>query len=503
MSTRQSAIIQQFTDSRAEVVAASRFFANERVSLEALAQATRDACHAACQRHAAARRAQQAASGEAASGEAAPGETAPEVHVLAIQDTTEINVEAHRGRLRTGEDEAPDPHLGPVGNGHDAGFFLHPTLALDARSGLPLGFADVHLWNRPWDAPDKHARNYRQLPIEHKESGRWLRASEQAKATLVPALTAADRVTIIADREGDIYAELATIPETGAEAGAEAGPRARVDVLIRSRGDRRIVPGARTPEAPPSEAPRTLYAALAAQPVCMTYAVRVPSTNGRQARTAQIELRYAAVSIRKPRSNHQGASLPETVALWAVEACETAGPGGTVPEGEAPIRWRLLTSRPARSATEAREVVRLYALRWRIEQVFRLLKSQGLEVPRSQLTRGAALKRLTTLALQVALTLMQLVEGRDGEAGEEGAEVVFSASAVAYMRRRAETLSGRTAKQRCPHAAGTLAWGSWVVGRLGGWKGYARADPPGPITMHRGLARLHQELAGWELARSP
>ena len=41
-------------------------------------------------------------------------------HVLAIQDTTELNYQRHARRTRG---------LGTVGNGTDVGLFLHPTLA--------------------------------------------------------------------------------------------------------------------------------------------------------------------------------------------------------------------------------------------------------------------------------------------------------------------------------------------------------------------------------------
>ena len=165
MIERETAIINQFSTDRAEVVAASRFFNNDSVELGSLIEATRAACAAQC----AGRR------------------------VLAIQDTTEVNYSSHEGLLK-----ASDPEIGPVGNDRDAGFFLHPTLALDADTGLALGFADVQVHNRRWDKQDKHERDYQNQPIEAKESYRWIASSRQAKTTL----TETDRVTIIADREG-------------------------------------------------------------------------------------------------------------------------------------------------------------------------------------------------------------------------------------------------------------------------------------------------------------
>jgi hypothetical protein len=53
------------------------------------------------------------------------------------------------------------------------------------------------------------------------------------------------------------------------------------------------------------------------------------------------------------------------------------------PPADAPaIQWRLLTTLPAENAQPACEVVRLYRLRWRIEQSFRALKTDGLGLRR-------------------------------------------------------------------------------------------------------------------------
>ena len=51
-------------------------------------------------------------------------------HVLAIQDTTELNFQRHARRTQG---------LGPVGNGVDQGLFLHPLLAVAADGGRCLG----------------------------------------------------------------------------------------------------------------------------------------------------------------------------------------------------------------------------------------------------------------------------------------------------------------------------------------------------------------------------
>ncbi len=94
--------------------------------------------------------------------------------MLAISDSSEINLSAHRGRLHP-ED------LGVLSNDRDVGFFIHPTLVLDAADGFPFELSDVHQWSRPLGHEDKHTRNYQQQDIEAKESFKWLHASESSQ----------------------------------------------------------------------------------------------------------------------------------------------------------------------------------------------------------------------------------------------------------------------------------------------------------------------------------
>jgi hypothetical protein len=117
-------------------------------------------------------------------------------HVLAIQDTTELNYQAKAGRKR---------RLGTVGNGSDIGLFVHPVLVVDAADGGCLGLAHAQVWCRK----RRKSANYRQLPIEKKESYRWLVGANGAKQ----ALAEAETITHIADREGDIFEQMDRLPD--------------------------------------------------------------------------------------------------------------------------------------------------------------------------------------------------------------------------------------------------------------------------------------------------
>ncbi len=382
--------------------------------------------------------------------------------VLCIQDTSEINYAAHSGRLK-----AADCQLGPVGNNRDVGFFLHPSLVVDAESGFALGFADVHLWNRQWHKLDKHERHYRSLPIEQKESFRWIEAAQRAKQVL----SSAAQVTLIADREADIYQVFSRLPD------------ASTQVLIRTRGERRIgVDGQKT----------LLGRHLSSLDSLGEIEIKIRGNNGRKKRRAHLEVRVARVALLRPST----AASEQAESVYAVEVLERAE---TVPRGEKPIRWCLLTTHQVETLCDALRMVSYYKKRWQIEQLFRLLKQESLELESSQLERGESLKKLCILSLHVALVQLQLVTERSGEAGVE-ASLVFSESALLFLGVLQSELEGKTRKQQCSHAVGSLAWASWVIGRLGGWKGYASQSPPGPITMRRGLERFMSQYWGWSLA---
>ena len=91
------------------------------------------------------------------------------------------------------------------------GILMHSSLVV-TTDGLPLGLAAVKLWTRQkfkgtnalkgktFDT-GKHSVNTTRIPIEEKESVRWLQNARQATATLgVPG-----RIVHVGDRESDIY----------------------------------------------------------------------------------------------------------------------------------------------------------------------------------------------------------------------------------------------------------------------------------------------------------
>lgn len=375
--------------------------------------------------------------------------------ILVAQDTTEINFKGRAGR-RTG--------LGPAGDGESPGFFIHPQVVIDAEAGAVLGLIGAEIWTRPdAKAADRKARS-----ADDKESRRWLAGAQCAG----DRLAGATRIVVVGDRESDIYDLFVKRPDT-------------VDLLVRAAQDRALADGS------------SLKAAADKWPVLDQREVEVPARRigaaggPRAARKARVETRSGRIVIKRPVRATNRAD-PQTITLGLVVVTEVAAP-----DGVEPLVWRLLTTLPVATAADALDVVRLYKLRWRIEEVFRSLKSDGLDLEASQVTTAKRLFNLAALGLVAAVRNVQLVDARDGSS--RPATDVIDEADIPAAAAIGKSLEGATDRQRNPYPAGTLAWLSWTVARLGGWNCYYR--PPGPKTMAAGWNRLAERLQGYALAR--
>jgi hypothetical protein len=369
--------------------------------------------------------------------------------IVAVQDTTEINFSG-RDRSRKG--------LGPGGDGKSLGFFIHAVVAVDADADDLLGVVDAHIWTR------KAARKtWRQLqPVEDKETMRWIDGMRRAAAGLDGA---AQRI-ILADRESDFYPMLARVPQG-------------CDLVIRARHDRRLAQGGE------------LFAAADAWPDLGAGEVKVPPRGpGDTGRIARVAIRADRVAIAKPKGKVRTRD-PATLQIGLVEVREIEAPGGVTP-----LHWRLLTTLPVATRADAEEVVRLYRLRWRIEQVFRALKSDGLALEETQIEDASRIFKLAALGLAAAARIVQLVDARDGS--QRPASDVIDADLIEPAAAIGKTLEGRTDRQKNPHRVATLGWLAWITARLGGWNCYYK--PPGPKTMAIGWRRLAAMISGYLIA---
>ena len=370
-------------------------------------------------------------------------------HVLAIQDTSEV-------KFRTGSESRRG--LGPAGHGNCYGLLLHAMLAVDAETGACLGLAGGRIWTRDGVAAVPHE----QRSLADRESERWLTTAQEAKAVLDEAAG----VTVVADRESDIYVEWARLPE------------ANFHLLTRAMKDRRTVGGGKLSTAPLAPAGETL--------------AEIAARSGRPARKARLMARFGPVEIARP-SHTLEPGLPKSVALHLVEVVEL-----NPPDGVEPVLWRLLTTHQVKDAQDAWRIVGWYRQRWAIEQFFRTLKQQGLDLEASQVDSAERLLKLTAIAARAACTVMQLVHARDGKSAQPAA-IAFTTPEIEVLQALVPELEGATAAQKNPHPRHSLAWAAWVIAKLGGWDGYKSSKPPGPITFANGLQEFRAIAHGWSL----
>jgi hypothetical protein len=361
-------------------------------------------------------------------------------HVLVIQDTTSLRDDGDQRSLQ-----------------------LHAAIAVDAVDGALLGLVHATFLHRT-GGQRAQCNNRR---FDEKESRRWLDATHDA-ASLAAAGAAC--VTVIADREGDIYEMFACRP-------------AETELLIRVRHDRVLEDGSR------------LYDASKSLAELGRETVRLPAAPGRPARTAVLALRARQVVISRPQRNRrdEAARLPARIVLSFVEAREVDPPAGV-----APLQWRLLTTHDVTTLAEAKQMTRFYRERWTIEQLFRTMKTKGFDIEAVRVADNGPFENLASATLIAAIQVLQMVRERDGAAGRS-LQDVFDANDQPALEAVCATLEGKTQRQKNPHPKRSLAYASWVCARLGGWTGYY--GKPGPIVTLQGFLQFKAMLHGWKLGR--
>ena len=357
-------------------------------------------------------------------------------HVLAIQDTSALRVD-EKG----------------------LGLSFHPVIAVDANEGTVLGLVDNLFLTRL--GGERATR--KQRDFAEKDSRRWLRGAERASALADAGATC---VTVVEDREGDIYECFAFKPTN-------------VEKLVRAAQDRRLADDT------------SLFSKADVWSEAGRMAVELPAAPGRKARRAELSISFGRVEIMRPINRKVTDGLPKTIAVTLVVGREVGSP-----EGEEPSLWFLLTTHQVSDIADARRIIGFYRLRWTIEQLFRTMKTKGFDVEALRQEQDGPLEKLVTVVLIAAVKVMQLVAERDGKTKRPLSDIL-DLDEQAALERVGQSLEGKTAKQKNPHPVGSLAYATWVFARLGGWTGYY--GKPGPIVILRGLTQFQAIKHGWKL----
>lgn len=418
----------------ASTKAAYRFFANDRVSeTEILAghfQATRDRF--------------RATSGT----------------VLVLHDTTELSFQ------RESKHAIGMTTRSYGGKGQDGrsrfhtlcGILLHSSLVVTLE-GLPLGIAAVKAWTRKkfkgCNALKKKI-NPTRIPIEEKESVRWLDNLRQATVLLnEPA-----RCVHIGDRESDIYELFCEAQNIGTH------------FLVRTCVDRLAGDGTHTIADEMSEVP-----------IKGVHRLELRDAKGERSE-AVLEIRYRQIQVLPPIGKQQRYPALPLHVIYAH--------GRGTPTGRERIEWKLITDLPVTSRAEAIEKLTWYAARWKIETFHKILKS-GCKAEDSKLRTAERLVRLLAVfcVLSWPIFWMTMV---NRSASNVPAAAVFTAT----ERRLLDHLVPDREQDR---ATKSLSAYLTKVARLGGYLARASDPPPGNIVMWRGLSRLTDIELGFDMAQ--
>jgi hypothetical protein len=432
----------------AETKAAYRFFKNENVDVDRIMSAHRDKTF----------------------GRAANHRT-----VLAIQDTSYLVYTHHPktkglGKISLKKGKNIDKIF-------SRGLVMHTCIAVTTK-GTPVGLFDQKIFAREL-RPEHERRStggrYVQdvIPVEEKESYRWIEALEVATKASNEA-----QVITVCDREGDFYDFFKSAEKSGSA------------VLVRASQNRTVNRCSRYAEKDVSK----LWDHIMSKPTAGSYIVDISAREktrhckGRTARAAKMEVKYGGFIMNPPRNNpkHKTEVLPD-IEMYAIHVLEMHPP-----EGEDAVEWMLITNQPVTTFDQACKRIRWYSLRWRIEMYFKVLKS-GFRVEACRLGTADRLICYLTLMSIVAWRLFTITLIARTNPSMPCSELL---SELEWKVLAAK--SSRNGRQ--PAIAPSIAEALLSIAKLGGYLARKKDGPPGTLVLWRGWKRLMDFAEGWSMA---
>jgi len=373
---------------------------------------------------------------------------ATEGPVLVLHDTTEFSYRRENAdaigitkSINSGRDKAGRLRAHTV-----CGILMHSSLAV-TTGGLPLGLAAVKFWTRKkfkGTAALKKKIDPTRVPIEKKESIRWLENIEQSTALLGDP----GRCVHIGDRESDIY-ELFCAAQT-----------AGTHFLIRTCVDRLAGDG-----------DHTIADEMDEVAIKGLHRIEVRDSNG-DSDEAVLEMRYRKIRVLPPIGKQKRYPALTLTVIHAEER-ET-------PKNRKKIEWKLITDLPVASHADTIEKLEWYALRWKIEVFHKILKS-GCKAEEAKLRTAQRLTNLIAVFCILSWRVFWMTM-LNRSVPEALPTLALTATEIAVLDHLVNDKPQARRK--------TLSHYLTKIARLGGYLARASDPPPGNTVMWRGLSRL-------------
>jgi hypothetical protein len=337
------------------------------------------------------------------------------------------------------------------------GILMHSSLAI-TLDGLPLGLAAIKFWTRKQfkgcDAL-KRKINPTRVPIEEKESFRWLENLRQSTA-----LTSNPRDCVhIGDRESDIFELFSPADELG------------TNFLVRTCVDRLAQDGG-----------CTVAAEMKKASVRGRHLIQARNKLG-ESYEAELDIKFEQLQVLPPEGKWKDYT---DLTLTVIHATER----GT-PRGREKIAWKLITNLPVKTLKSAIEKLNWYAMRWKIEVFHKILKS-GCKAEESKLRSSERLANLISIFCIIGWRVFWLTMLHRAEPDLPPA-IALDTTEVYLLDELVKPKPGK------PHRKATVSDYIIKIARLGGYLNRASDPPPGNTVMWRGLSKLNDIHLGFLL----
>jgi hypothetical protein len=369
--------------------------------------------------------------------------------ILMLHDTTEFTFKRDKPELigitKTVNKKGKAGWLTP----HTlCGILMHSSLAVTTE-GVPLGLAAVKFWTRKkfkGTAALKKKINPTRVPIEKKESVRWLDNLRQATELAAEPGTCVH----IGDRESDIYELFCTAREIGTH------------FLVRTCVDRLAGDG-----------DHTIADEMDEVETKGLHRIEVRDNNGDLTK-AVLELKCRRVHVLPPIGKQKRYPALTLTVIHAEER-------GT-PKNRKKIEWKLITDLPVQSRKDVIEKLEWYAMRWKIEVFHKILKS-GCKAEDSKLRTAERLVNLISIfcILSWRIFWMTMINRSTPKASPS---VALTKTEIGLLD---QLITDK--RKTSPHGK---RLGTYLIkiARLGGYLARKNDPPPGNVVMWRGLSRL-------------
>jgi hypothetical protein len=379
--------------------------------------------------------------------------------IVILHDTTEFSFKREDidaiGRLNKGA--AGKNHLGRTNYYTSCGILMHSSLAVTTE-GLPLGLAAIKFWTRDKFKGTnalKRKINPTRVPIEQKESNRWLENLRQSTALL----NRPERCVHVGDRESDIYELFCAAQQAGTH------------FVVRTCVDRLA-----------GEGDHTIAEEMKEVGVKALHRIEVRNKKG-ELDQAVLEIKYRRLRVLPPVGKQK--QYPE-LTLTIIHAQER----GT-PKDREKIDWKLITDLGVNSRIEAVQKIQWYALRWKIEMFHKILKS-GCKAEESKLRTAERLVNLNSVFCVLSWRIFWLTM-INRTAPEAPVELALTTIEIGLLDELLKDKTPRSLPKK------TLSIYLTKIARLGGYLGRANDSPPGNTVMWRGMSRLTDIALGFTI----